>query len=790
MFCLIHKNKFDGKLKGMVHQVVYENDHTFFFPRHIRRYYNYSYIDSWVDSKFSIVKPRKFKFTSELRDAQVDMSKDIFDSFAETGYIHGIIQARPGTGKCHGKDTPILMYDGSIKMVQDIINGDLVMGPDSKPRIVSGVTVGYGDMYEVIPNKGDSFTCNDDHVLSLKSSYSDSKRYPFDSITNISIEDYLKQTNRFKAKMKLWRTGVEFPTVDIPFDPYIIGAYLGDGTKKETCSITISHDAGELFEYLFDWFDNTIYNVGYTDIGSGCTTYNIITDNRSIRNDFRFYVREHLITENNDRNIPNEYLINDREVRLQLLAGIIDTDGNLSSGGYEVFCKGEHFADQICFLSRSLGLSCYKKEKITTIKSLGFTGLYYRCFISGHTNEIPCKVEYKKAPERKQIKNVLKSGFEVKYIGKDNYYGFTLDKDHLYLMGDFTVTHNTVLGIYLAHKLNVVTLVVIDNKKIVEQWIEEMLRHTDLERSDIGTIKGDVFDVDDKVIIVSTPQTLSSKFKNANKTFYPKFRDIGIGLVIWDEVHVIGREWAAGSLLFNTPNLLGMSATPWHGKDKEILMYSIFGEVVTKYGEYDFSPKYKMVEYDSLTGDKDGKRVNYLWKNNFNMARSVYNKVLLGSKAWVDICVEIMKHNMEADPNNRMIVIVFTEKQINVLYDAAIKVGLEPIKFYAKQREVDKDKDRLLIATMAYGSKAFDYKQLNRMLLAIPILGKKAMVQSIGRILRECAGKEDAEVWDLYDIGSGYRGLFLNTIDQKLRIINNEYDDVIVDRGSIAELTK
>jgi hypothetical protein len=37
-----------------------------------------------------------------------------------------------GTGKCHTFDTPILMYDGSVKMVQDIVVGDKVMGDDSK----------------------------------------------------------------------------------------------------------------------------------------------------------------------------------------------------------------------------------------------------------------------------------------------------------------------------------------------------------------------------------------------------------------------------------------------------------------------------------------------------------------------------------------------------------------------------------------------------------------------------------------------------------------------------------
>jgi len=79
-----------------------------------------------------------------------------------------LVAGAPGMGKCHGKGTPILMYDGSIKKVEDIKNGDLIMGPDSKPRIVLGNAHGYGKLYRVIPVKGDPYIVNEDHILSLK----------------------------------------------------------------------------------------------------------------------------------------------------------------------------------------------------------------------------------------------------------------------------------------------------------------------------------------------------------------------------------------------------------------------------------------------------------------------------------------------------------------------------------------------------------------------------------------------------------------------------------------------
>ena len=52
----------------------------------------------------------------------------------ESGSGGGILEVPCGRGKCLGKDTPILMYDGTIKKVQDICTDDLIMGDDSKPR--------------------------------------------------------------------------------------------------------------------------------------------------------------------------------------------------------------------------------------------------------------------------------------------------------------------------------------------------------------------------------------------------------------------------------------------------------------------------------------------------------------------------------------------------------------------------------------------------------------------------------------------------------------------------------
>lgn len=73
-----------------------------------------------------------------------------------------------GGGKCLGAGTPVLMFDGSVKAVENIVIGDLLMGPDSLPRAVLSLASGNEMLYRVTPIKGDSYVVNESHILSLK----------------------------------------------------------------------------------------------------------------------------------------------------------------------------------------------------------------------------------------------------------------------------------------------------------------------------------------------------------------------------------------------------------------------------------------------------------------------------------------------------------------------------------------------------------------------------------------------------------------------------------------------
>ena len=87
-----------------------------------------------------------------------------------TPYENVLVYSGLGTGKCHKINTPILMYDGTIKMVQDIKIGECLMGDDSTPRKVLSLARGQDKMYDIIPVKGEKYTVNEEHILCLKAS--------------------------------------------------------------------------------------------------------------------------------------------------------------------------------------------------------------------------------------------------------------------------------------------------------------------------------------------------------------------------------------------------------------------------------------------------------------------------------------------------------------------------------------------------------------------------------------------------------------------------------------------
>ena len=392
------------------------------------------------------------------------------------------IKGPMGTGKCHGIDTPILMYDGTIKMVQDVKIGDIIMGDDSNPRNVLNLGRGEDELYEIIPNKGEKYVVNSEHILCLhqsgkgcikhinrngstsyktirfnKNSYKmnyknfnsieEAERYlgtfsEEDNIVEISVKDYLNLPKYIKKNwLKGYKVGVDFPNKSVDFDPYILGLWLGDGSSNGK---RITNKDAVILRYLNTELKKYDLNLNYISKYD----YGISAIKRGQKNVFLDTLKKYDLI--NNKHIPNDFKINDRETRLQILAGLLDTDGYYSNRDnvFEIIQKSKQLSDDILYIARSLGFAAYQKESIKSCvyKNEKKYGTYYRITISGNNLfEIPTKCSRKQTFERNQIKNVLMTGFTVNPIGRGKYYGFSLDSNCRYLLGDFTVTHNTTL---------------------------------------------------------------------------------------------------------------------------------------------------------------------------------------------------------------------------------------------------------------------------------------------------------------------------------------------------------
>lgn len=384
---------------------------------------------------------------------------DFLKSIGEMKSLNFLLRGNPGMGKCEGRNTPILLYDGHIKMIQDINVGDQLMGDDSQPRMVLSTTKGRDSMFKVVPTKGQSYTVNGPHVLVLTDNRnptpnwsSNDKRYrvahPYgqkthsklfsvsrygsrdaafiaasdyastmqrgdDVFLDISLQDYFRLPVSRQKRLVGVRASVDFEAAEVlPIDSYIVGHWLGDGTTTKPEIITMD---AEVVQYYKQWTDNhgLIFKTA-AKVGKA-TTYSIRGNQGS--NIFRNFLHEHDFA-NCGKYIPHGYKTASRDDRLSLLAGVID--GSLSCGCYDVLQKRERLLDDIIFVARSLGFAAYKTECQKICYNNGVKGTYYCCCISGDVHLIPVLIPHKKAHVRKGNKNVLHYGFEIEPEGNKN----------------------------------------------------------------------------------------------------------------------------------------------------------------------------------------------------------------------------------------------------------------------------------------------------------------------------------------------------------------------------------
>lgn len=298
------------------------------------------------------------------------------------------INAARDHGKCEAVGTPVRMYDGTIKKVEDVVVGDLLMGIDSKPRRVVATRRGHDSMmYRIDQSRGDSYIVNSRHICTLiEKDRNGSIATASKRIVDIDIPTLLSKTpNRVKERYRGFKVAVQYPARPVEIEPYSFG-------------------------------------------------YNARSNSR----------------------IPEQYLVNSEEVRLQVLAGLIDSDGNYWQGGYhfsntnyQLVCDVKNLADSLGFCARMGGGTRY-------CKALGRDYSSWCVTISGELDRIPVKIARKKVQTDWSTKTSHKdwgtidgvhptvvSSLKITSVGEGDYISITTDGDHRFVLGDGTVTHNS-----------------------------------------------------------------------------------------------------------------------------------------------------------------------------------------------------------------------------------------------------------------------------------------------------------------------------------------------------------
>lgn len=387
------------------------------------------------------IKGAKLLIIDEISMAKADLLEkiDIVCQFIRnSGAPFGGLQIVFVGDFCLKVGTKVLMFDGSLKQIEEIRVGDVVMGPDSKPRNVLRTFSGESAMYKVEQANAETYYVTGNHKISLRRRGNSTKYKNKNLVENIPAKELTTATESFLEVYGGYKAGcIEFPEKRLLIDPYILGVWLGDG---ETDGCRICSADSEIIE------ECQRYSI---DLGLMCKTrmehrtgpaqrVSITSGEKNglrKRNPFRNSLRTYGLIGN--KHIPNDYLTTSSNHRLKLLAGLIDTDGCLSSGRFCYCSIIENLARQVKFLADHLGFRTNLRRNSQDTA--------WEVSIGGDIWKIPTKIQRKRAKKTSHGKTRLNSTVSVSGDGIGKFAGFETDGDHMFVLEDGTVTHNCQL---------------------------------------------------------------------------------------------------------------------------------------------------------------------------------------------------------------------------------------------------------------------------------------------------------------------------------------------------------
>lgn len=364
---------------------------------------------------------------------------------------------RQDLGKAQPLSSLVLTPEGFVRM-GDIKIGDIVNTPDGGSAKVTGVfPQGKRNVLKVNFSDGTSVRCDEDHLWEVNTRYT--KRVL--TTKEMMEDDNLIHANGFRKYSVSPIRPVNFlSNGELTVDPYLLGLLLGDGCFRHPDNISIT----SADEFIVNEVAGRIpeghslrcktKEYGGTGFGVGNKSSDYVIRSGTIGRGNMGLLKKQIIDlglfgkNSHDKFIPKIYLLSDYCSRLELLRGLMDTDGTaFKDGSLEVYdTVSRKLAEDVCYLVRSLGgIAQVKKRKTNwTYNGVENIGESYRICI--WIKENPFKLPRKAEIHDRTFKGIIKKGIvSIEPDGFEETQCIMIDHPkHLYVTDGFTPTHNTL----------------------------------------------------------------------------------------------------------------------------------------------------------------------------------------------------------------------------------------------------------------------------------------------------------------------------------------------------------
>ena len=388
---------------------------------------SYMYFIEWNrDTEKQFYRPRA-KSLKVVVDALQELEDDKLDLLT--------VSLPVGVGKALADDTPILTRKG-WKNHGDLVVGDEVIGLNGEFKKVLAVHPKCMLDRLVTFANGEKIQCHFRHEWLFYDRGQGEER-----LLETQVWEKRKILSGGRSVLQLpHRPHIQGEKKNLPLDPYTLGVWLGDGTNRDP-RITISFDDIAVIRKIEENGIPIRWQTVHKTTGVPSFDFDI---RKNLQSMGMCHSRKTL-----PKHIPEEYLTASMEQRLQLLAGLLDTDGTYDKDkdGYVFSTTGEELKDSFIELVSTFGWRCGVTAYPPKVSSSGVIGrktVYAICFIPDMP--IPCVLERKQNIGRPTKRLGVIS---IEQVEPKQGNCISVEGDGMYLAGKTMLpTHNTTLALF------------------------------------------------------------------------------------------------------------------------------------------------------------------------------------------------------------------------------------------------------------------------------------------------------------------------------------------------------